>query len=554
MGQAPGAHLGSTALLTAACAATGAAMGIQIPVSIKSGMAQIELEVGTPPQRVSVGVDTTSPWLWVPQVKGTSSEPEHKHKPDDKHNHSGFDVKESKTVQVGDPERFSYMDGLHVTGDIITDTVRLGRGAMQLSVEAAPLLLAENLTDAHGFPFQANNQKFSGRLGLECRSREEASPEEGVDFWGLLAGTSTLGQASIPGDKLDSFFVHFWRTHPEVAKTFLLSFGAVRPSMTIGEQFREGARAQGGLRFLADTFTRRSDQWYTSVRAIGLSMASGSLIWNFDFNQLSSAGAPALLDSGLDGIRLGHILFEHVLGSLLDGGCELMPTQTINCPCDAGNLEATFPSFSLSLEALENVRILGLDAGADVRACIPPYNYVVPSARAGRCDVLIMDGGREHKSFGLEAIVLGMPFFRSVTVAFDHGRRMLGVGAAAIDIAGSIGYNPPPATTAADGGEALPAELGSSTSPKICNCADPKNWWQTGHRFSPLRVVVVLVGAAMVLAYVHIGFSPSPSAESIRNQLGSLIRPDVPQPPAQNPPPGRTTPDQNFIQMAGGPE
>lgn len=572
MGQATAAQsratpAGNSVLITTVCAFAAIVGGIQVPVVNNGGFAHIELRVGTPPQRVLVQVDTASPYLWVPEAtdddadshrdhhrhhehqdtKGASSKPsKHKHH---RQNYGGFDLKDSTSAKVGEHTSFSYLDGLHVQGAILADTVRLGKSSSEIRVTAAPLLVAQNMSDYSVSEKPAG--QISGKLGLECHSTEEI-PSEGAGFWGFLAGSTPLGQGPAAAAGLQSFFVDFWKEHPEVPKTFLLSFGAPTPHMAIGEDFREGSRVRGGVRFLAQTFTRRSDQWYTSMRAIGLSMGR-RLFWNFDFNQLSSTGAPALFDSGFDGIRLGHVLFEHVLSTLLDGGCEVTQTQTIICPCDPSNIEATFPSLSLSFEAAKNMRILGLDAGADVRVCIPPGNYVFPSKLQGRCDVLIHDGGREHKSFGLEAVVLGMPLFRSVTVVLDRGTQMLGVGAAAMDTAGSYGYNPVPASTEADGGEGGASYASSYEASEICECADPKNWWQTGHRFSPWRVVVVLAAVALVMAYVHIGFSPSPSAENLRNSLGALMggpTPPQPESAAQNQP-RRPGPDRPFMQMAG---
>merc|ERR1712086_502976 len=55
-----------------------------------------------------------------------------------------------------------------------------------------------------------------------------------------------------------------------------------------------------------------------------------------------------------------------------------------------------------------------------------------------------------------------------------------------------------------------------------CQCADPKNWWSTGRRFSWRRVVLTLIGVAMLLSYIYIGFSPSPHAERLRSFLNSV--------------------------------
>lgn len=76
-----------------------------------------------------------------------------------------------------------------------------------------------------------------------------------------------------------------------------------------------------------------------------------------------------------------------------------------------------------------------------------------PRAQSLRC--LVCCGSRHHTMFGMEAMVLGLPFFRAAGVLFDGKNRVVGI-------------------------QPCDAQV----------CGDPKNWWSTGRRFSPKRVVV----------------------------------------------------------------
>merc|ERR1711874_220194 len=79
------------------------------------------------------------------------------------------------------------------------------------------------------------------------------------------------------------------------------------------------------------------------------------------------------------------------------------------------------------------------------------------------------------------------------------------------------------ATTAPDGrgewsppdqSEAIAIASVAASNVEACPCADPKNWWSTGKRFSAKRVVIVLLGTAGLALYVFFGYSPH--AESFR--------------------------------------
>lgn len=311
--------------------------------------------------------------------------------------------------------------------------------------------------------------------------------------------------------------------------------------MVIGSDLKHGLEA-AGLTFVSNIFTERSHMWYTSLRAIGFSMPTGQAgtsgvgmtVWNLDFNQFSLAGAPTRLDSGSKNIRVGHLVFERLITNMGDGRCMVNDEEGIDCPCNQAEIESQFPWISLSFETFDNPRILGFDYGYDTRVCIPPSAYVSPAAKSGMCRLAIVDAGMYQKFFGLEGIVLGMPFFQSVQVGIDLERRALAFGAPLYATPRSV----PGMSGATLTGEAVQVEGGQSpvglgANKAECPCADPKNWWNTGHRYSAARVTLVLIGTTATLLYVFLVHSQS--AQGLRSQMETIMGSS---PPNTSPGPG----------------
>jgi len=186
-------------------------------------------------------------------------------------------------------------------------------------------------------------------------------------------------------------------------------------------------------------------------------------------------------------------------------GCEANQKGYLECPCKEESIEDDFPSISISFETMATFRILGLDSGADTVMCIPPRAYVEQQTdKPGRCSLLVADGGETHKMFAAEAVVLGIPFFRSVNVLLDLENDVVGVEAIAL----------PP----------RPQSSGTvDLSQGDCKCADPKWWWNTGKRFSPKRVVLALFLVSLVAGYIFVGFSRTRTAERMRALLDGLV-------------------------------
>eukprot|EP00439_Symbiodinium_sp_Y106_P053938 s221_g7.t1 len=264
---------------------------------------------------------------------------------------------------------------------------------------------------------------------------------------------------------LRSFLASLWDKHPEVPRTFRLELGLDRPRLLVGVEGSESSLSgPSKTTLLGSTLTQQMPNWYMSMRAIGLSYGKDgpSLRMSFDFNSEFPFGAAALLDSGATAIRVGTGIWERLMLGMPDG-CRQTDDKAIGCPC-----EAELPMISISLESMATFRILGLDSGADTILCIPPSAYVSRSKeKKDWCELAIVNAGERHQVQGVEAVVLGLPFFRSAHVLFDASKRVIGVEPALRPAA---------------------PEVSGSEAP--CACADPKNWWWTGKRFSPKRVVV----------------------------------------------------------------
>lgn len=464
---------------TAVAAAWTGDLGMEVEVGPKrvGGLFVAAVEVGTPPQKVWVQIHTAAEVTYIPDTTESKA--------------GGFISKNSSSAVLGSTkQRFTFADGINVAegfsvqGVLLRETVKIGT----LKSTRMPMLLAENFTGRKTPPAGV------GLLGL-CIQAETSSRQ--ADALNPFSEESDIIRKDY---EVGGVIEDFWKQHPEVAKTYLLELGGPKPRLNLGSASSEGPRVEGGFRFLSTTFTSRRSFWYVSVRAIGLSFGKDSpfLQWNRDFNAGLRFGAPALLDSGSAAIHIGSAVYLELIGSL-PGGCQ-RETWGTTCPCDPNTIGSVFPSISISFEASTAFRIVGLDSGADVIACMPPEAYVSFDEGLKRCNIAIVDGGPRHKMFTYEAIVLGVPFFRSVSVFLDVEQRRVGIGA-------PLTVGPPEPTIAVQ---------------DKCLCADPKNWWSTGKRFSPKRVVVVIVGVALLGVYIFVAHSPSRTAEGLRNLAESL--------------------------------
>jgi len=437
-----------------------------------SGLYVAELSVGTPPQRIWVALDTASSWSWIPEAGGNSS---------------GFQTSKSSSASLGEVKSLTFADGDTINGHILKDHASLGG----LEVNGATFVLGQNLSSKHLsgeglFGLVTENQKASAAWFF--RRKEEDKAESSV----LTA---------------------IWDANPQVPRTYRFELGHASPQLWLGVPSMESSRDE--VTFLGPTLTRLPvSNWYVSLRAIGLSYGkeSPSLRMSFDFNSELPFGAAALLDSGAGAIRVGAGIWERIMLGM-PSGCKQDDGGAIGCPC-----QEELPTISMSLETMATFRILGLDSGADIIVCVPPTAYVTrSSSRADWCELAIVNAGEHHTMFGMEAVVLGLPFFRSASLVFDTVNRVVGVE---------------PLLDASSAGQAV--------------CSDPKNWWSTGRRFSPKRVVVALMIVTMIGSYVFVGFSQSRTAERLRALLDSVLGPGT----FSSPSPSEERPTTQFMQMA----
>jgi len=469
---------GAAAVLFGSAVFGGKAVEVPLQIGGVGGLVNVELSVGTPPKTLWASIDTGSSGLWIADAECAQ-----------KTDGSGYRREGSSTaMDDGGETSITYADGLTVEGYLLRETITIGG----CPVDGAPLLVARNVSGAAEALLPAD-RRTQGILGLSVSDTSKKGPK--------------------------SFFGHLFEARSDISKSYRLELGGTRPRLIFGEKLQEGPRQQGGVRLLADHYTTMvSGLLYASVRAMGVSTVdSQSLHSSVDFNHFFPFGGAALLDSGAGDIRLGTGLFNLMLAAM-PAGCEREATNgvdskhpgpsRISCDCSKPGSEEKFPTISLSFESYANLRFLGVDAGYDLPVCIPPINYVSTNPKTGKCYLAIVEVGKSTM-FGVEAFVLGMPFFRSAAVAFDAERRLIAFGAGVND--------------ASDAGmQAQSGPVGAPSSSPPCLCADPKSWLVTGRRLSLTRVVLVLSGVFLLLAYVHLRFSESAWLEGVRGRLMRL--------------------------------
>lgn len=361
----------------------------EIPLSWLPGspLVALELSIGTPPQKVLAQVDSASEVLWVPEtsVPGALTQ-------------SFQPNRSSSGVRGCESSLGAYADGTTVAGHAFHDLISLGG----VETGDAPLLVANSASGT-----EAKSYGIFG-LGHRCKASDTTQ-----------------------ANHVEGFFCHFWRKHPEMRETMRLALGGVQPRMFLGEDLQEGPRAHGGVRFLKNTFSSQTSLWYAPLGAMGFSWGNdtaGANAWAIDFTTSSPSGAAALLDSGAGAIRVSSSLFEMMVRSLPEG-CHKAFGYGILCPCaDVSD----FPSLAFSFEGRGDERFLGVDAGSDIVTCVSPDAYV--SKVIGRhenqqmCSLAILDAGPYSIVFDTEAVVLGVPFFRGVEVAYDNKQNRVAIG------------------------------------------------------------------------------------------------------------------------------
>ncbi|CAK0901731.1 unnamed protein product [Prorocentrum cordatum] len=467
--------------------------GIEVPLlesASTRGLFSARVEVGTPPQALELLVRSASAELWVPQANGSAA--------------AGFEESKSTTLkrpgaQPKYTEWLNFSDALSVRGHVVLDKVRLASTAC----EAVPMFVGLNVSGGGG---NASGRAAQGSLGLvhpRGIGEETTASRERAATLSIFSRPKEEEEVKFP----DGFLQTFWHQHPEVPRTLRLELGGASPHLALGAALLEGPPGDEAARRLSDTFTSRSPLWYAPVRAVGLSFGrqDRALRWNQDYNSNPGAflGTPGLLDTSSSAIRVRTTTYESMLLAF-PGDCKKDDEAGgTSCSCsESDDLGETFPYISISLESASTTRFFGLDSGDDVIVCMPPASYVSYNAKSRRCEVAVADDG--ERSAYSESLVLGAPFFRSVAVLLDYDRSFIRLGA---PLEAGAAVRP--------SGRRLAEEAGGAAQ---CPCADPKNWWSTGHRLSWRRVALVLAVAAALAAYVYVAHSPSQAAVFLRTQ------------------------------------
>mmetsp|Transcript_43648 Transcript_43648/g.100702 ORF Transcript_43648/g.100702 Transcript_43648/m.100702 type:complete len:540 (+) Transcript_43648:66-1685(+) len=452
---------------------------------------QADVEIGEPKQTIRVKLDTACISSWVPDRIAS---------PD-----TGFEANQSnagssKTLVLGE-QTSRVTRALRASGWAAEDRWELRGQPLQGNTWPA-LLRSSSFMLVHSLQATADATAKYGEMGVLGFA---VPPPRTVSRFSLFGGAKEKEEDLLsPVNRLFNYGMDV-ETTPDgasydlvkVTPQFRFSLASSTPSVDIGKvgvEEREDAK-----KIRAPLI---ADGWFVVVRAFGVSSpqsSSGSAEilggskGSIDFNSRYAQGVPALLDSGSSTITVPSRVFQAIKSVLpTEYDCDSPDSvrkviECSRCP-EPAKLDTSFPSISISFETADNIRLLGLDFGSDMVVCIPPRVFVT-HLEGGQCRLAFFNGEEPG-----EQLVLGVPFFRAVDIVFDTSDH-------------SVWF------TRSNGAQLIK----DGESFRECTCADPKNWFNTGQRFSSRRVTVVLTLACCVYICIHITYSDS--ADGIRRQV-----------------------------------
>lgn len=330
----------------------------------------INVTVGTPPQPLSLQLDTGSSDIWFPSVQSNICQ--------QACTFGSYDVTSSSTGTEIAKNAFQiqYVDGSTIQGDYITDVLNIG------STKVTNMTMAAATTASRAI----------GIMGIGYQAGESIAETEGLTYPGIVNQLVSQGEIS-------SLAYSLWLNDVE-ANTGTILFGGIDTSKYTGSLVALPVQKDA----TTGTLTSFTVAW------TGLTSSGGGSTQTYTN---SSTVLAAILDSGTTNTLLPDTIANEIYSAL---GVTTDPTYGNIVPCGLADDDLSF-TFSF-----------GGPNGASVR--VPLSEFVTPLLTADGSTTTI--GGKTACTFAIDSagsdpILFGDSFLRSAYVVYDLQNNMIGL-------------------------------------------------------------------------------------------------------------------------------
>lgn len=330
----------------------------------------INVTVGTPPQPLSLQLDTGSSDIWFPAASSNICQQDCQF--------GSYDSASSTTGTTIAQDAFDiqYVDGSTIEGNYITDVLNIG------STQVTNLTMAAATTASRAI----------GIMGIGYQAGESIAESEGVVYPDIVNQLVNQGEIS-------SLSYSLWLNDID-ANTGSILFGAIDTSKYMGSLVSLPIQNDA----TTGTLTSFTVAW------TGLTSSSGGSTQTY-LN--SSAVIAAILDSGTTDTLLPDAIANEIYSAL---GVTTDPSYGNIVPCDLGNDDLTF-TFTF-----------GGPDGAVVK--VPLSEFVTTLLTVDGSTTTV--DGKKACTFAIDAagsdpILFGDSFLRSAYVVYDLQNNMIGL-------------------------------------------------------------------------------------------------------------------------------
>lgn len=333
----------------------------------------INVTVGTPPQALSLQLDTGSSDIWFPAAQSDVCQEDPK-----ACTFGSYDLTSSSTgIDLAENAfQIQYVDGSMIEGDYISDVLNIG------STMLTNMTMAAATTASRGI----------GIMGIGYRAGESIAETEGLTYPDIINELVDQG-------KISSLAYSLW-LNDVTANTGSILFGGVDTSKYIGSLVALPIQddAQTG------SLTSFTVAW-TGLTSSG----SGSTQTYTD----SSTAIPAILDSGTTDTLLPDAIANEIYNAI---GVTTDPNYGNLVPCDLANDDLTF-TFTF-----------GGPHGATIK--VPLSEFITPLLTVDGSTATV--GGKIACTFAIDSagsdpILFGDSFLRSAYVVYDLQNNLIGL-------------------------------------------------------------------------------------------------------------------------------